>query len=290
MSKLLTVPVTTPVDELIKIVELDGGVIIKDLLSKEQVDRLNADIDSKIEGIDLGGKTVHEDEHFADFFGNKTKRMTNLVTISKVFREEIIQNEKILDCVDAFFKPVADSALLATAQVIDIYPGQKPQPLHRDFEVYPYFRQFGAGAPEVLTNFLLALSEYTEEIGATRVIPKSHLWNDFSNRGSQDQTIAAEMEPGSALWISGKVVHGGGENKSPNRVRRGIAFAFNPNWLVPEEASAMIIPIEIAKTLPKRIQGMLGFRSVHNASMQGGSLWLSDYKELAEHLGLDSAD
>ena len=44
-----------------------------------------------------------------------------------------------------------------------------------------------------------ALTECTAVLGATRVIPGSNHWPDYNDRGSPEQTVAAEMEPGSAL-------------------------------------------------------------------------------------------
>jgi len=46
--------------------------------------------------------------------------------------------------------------------------------------------------------------EYTEEIGATRVVPGSHkLGGDLQLR--QAETVPAEMTPGSAMIYSGKL-------------------------------------------------------------------------------------
>lgn len=287
ISSVRSVSANADVAEIFEILTADGAVIIEDLLSEDQVKRLNSDIDQRMGEVSLGGQVAHTDGHFKDFFGNKTKRMTNLVTHSKVFRDEILQNEVVLGCLDKIFSPISDTYLLGTAQVIDIHPGQKAQPLHRDSDTYGFFRKFGPNCPEVITNFIIALCDYDEEIGATRVIPKSHLWNDFNEPVVDAPTIAAVMKPGSALWISGKVVHGGGANLSTDRVRRGVAFAFNANWLLPEEASPLLIPLEIARSLPPRIQQILGFRSQHNVATNSGTLWTSDYRELADYFKLD---
>ena len=59
-------------------------------------------------------------------------------------------------------------------------PGEKEQVLHRDIGIWPFIQKMGKAAPEVMVSILLALSDFTEEVGATRVIPGSHLWDDFS--------------------------------------------------------------------------------------------------------------
>lgn len=141
-------------------------------------------------------------------------------------------------------------------------------------------------APEVACNCLIALSDFTEENGATRVIPGSHLWKDFSDRSAPEQTIPALLAAGDALFIRGKLVHGGGANRTADSYRRAVAFAFNAGWLVPEEAYPFVIDLALAKTLSARVQQLLGFRSHHNASKGAPGLWQANHSELADHLGL----
>jgi ectoine hydroxylase-related dioxygenase (phytanoyl-CoA dioxygenase family) len=123
-------------------------------------------------------------------------------------------------------------------------------------------------------------------MGATRVIPGSHKWDDFEDRGDPAQTVAAVMEKGDAMLFSGKLLHGAGENRS-NRPRRAMTLAFCPGWLVPEEAYPFVVPMEIARTLSPRAQQLTGFRSFHNGKLGGGSLWQVDYLELADYLKLN---
>jgi len=281
-QKLREVPAGTPADEVYKIILEDGGVIVKGLFAK-QVDRLNAELNPDMENWRAG---VEGTEWFVEFAGKKTKRMTQLIARSKVFREEMLDNETMLSYIDPMMLETSDSYWMNAAQVIELQPGETPQLLHRDLENYPVFRKYGAEAPETMCNCLVALSEYTEEMGATRVIPGSHKWPDFEDRGTQEQSIAAVMEPGDAIVYSGKLLHGGGHNRT-NKPRRALAIAFCPGWLVPEEAYPFVVPLEIARTLSPRAQQMIGFRSFHNQKMGGGTLWQVDYRELADYLGLD---
>jgi ectoine hydroxylase-related dioxygenase (phytanoyl-CoA dioxygenase family) len=99
-------------------------------------------------------------------------------------------------------------------------------------------------------------------------------------------TIPAELKPGSVLFYGGKVIHGGGANVTANVKRRVIAAAFNPAFLVPEEAYPFVVPMEEARKMSPRLQQMIGFRSFHQRDPRGGSLWQHNYEELALHLGL----
>jgi len=76
------------------------------------------------------------------------------------------------------------------------------------------------------------------------VIPGSHKWS-FEQRGTPDMTIAAELQAGSALLMSGKTLHGGGANMTTNVKRRVLSVAFSPGFLVPEEAHPFVVPLEL---------------------------------------------
>ncbi|MGF6318062.1 phytanoyl-CoA dioxygenase family protein [Pseudomonas frederiksbergensis] len=282
--RLKEVPAGTPPTEVKRIIDEDGGVIVKGLFTA-QVDRFNADMDPIMSGWAAG---YDGPEWMKEFAGKKTKRVTQLVKRSKTFREEMLDHETMLSYIDTMMLETSDAYWMNAAQIIEIQPGEKQQFLHRDLENYPVFRNLGPRGPEVMCNCLVALSDYTEEMGATRVIPGSHKWPDFNDRDRIDntETIAAVMEKGDAVIYSGKMVHGGGANVS-DRPRRALALAFCPGWLVPEEAYPFAIPLEMARTLSKRGQQLTGFRSMHNQKMGGGTLWSLDYVELANVLNLD---
>jgi ectoine hydroxylase-related dioxygenase (phytanoyl-CoA dioxygenase family) len=269
------------------VVERDGGVILRGFFTRDQIDRFNSEIDSQMNRLNPGPPNPVEVAGYAGFHGANTKRLTNVVTHSPTFRNEFLQDPRMLAIADELLLPVADSYIMSAAQVIEIGPGNAAQPLHRDFENWPIFRQLGPSADNITINFLVALCDFTEEIGATRLIPGSNLWPDYEDRGKPEDTIPALLNAGDILFIDGKVAHGGGENKSPDTYRRALAWAFAVAWLCGEEANAFCIPMDIIRTLPPKLQQILGFRSYYNSSKGGGSLWQVDYEELATYLKLD---
>jgi ectoine hydroxylase-related dioxygenase (phytanoyl-CoA dioxygenase family) len=283
VASLQSVPRDTPVAEILEIVARDGGVIIKNFLTRDQIDRFNADVNPSMEKLRPG--STHENEIIQMFHGSNTKRLTNLVTLSPTFRNEIIDNDLVHSLCDETFLEQSGTYWMTTAQVIEIGPGNDAQILHRDLENWYPFVQLGKSGPEAILNFLIAFTDFTEENGATRVIPGSNHWDDFEDRGTPEDTIPAVMDAGDALFFSGKTVHGGGANKTTNEYRRAVAFAFNPGFLTGEEAYPFLVDMEIAKTLSPRVQRMLGFRSQYPTGSAG--LWQVDYSELGDYLGLD---
>lgn len=282
-QSLQSIPRDTPVEEILEIVARDGGVILKNFLSREQIDCFNADVESSMQALRPG--STHDNEMIAAFHGSNTKRLTNLVTLSPTFRNEIIDHDLVHLLCDATFLEESGSYWMTTAQVIEIGPGNDAQMLHRDLENWYPFVSLGKNGPEAILNFLIAFTDFTEENGATRVIRGSNHWDDFEDRGTPEDTVPAVMHAGDALFFSGKTVHGGGANRTEGEYRRAVAFALNPGFLTGEEAYPFLVDLELAKTLSPRVQRTLGFRSQYPTGSAG--LWQVDYAELGDYLGLD---
>ncbi|KIM92601.1 hypothetical protein OIDMADRAFT_46630 [Oidiodendron maius Zn] len=281
-TTLRSVPRDATAEEIVQIVREDGGVILREFLTQDQVDRFNSEIEPAMQKMEPG--SVQGDEWIASFHGVQTKRLTNVVSLSKTFREEVLDDARVHQIADKMIRADSGDYWMQTTQIIEIGPGNKVQPLHRDLEnQYPWVAM-GPSGPEAAINFLIALTDFTEENGATRVIPGSHLWPDFTDRGTHEMTIPAVMNKGDALFISGKICHGGGENKSDQR-RRGAAFTFTPSFLTPEEAYPFLVDLKLVRQMSKRAQAMLGFRSQYPRASPG--LWQNDYKDISGFLGLD---
>ena len=281
---LQSLPYGAPTEDVVRCVHRDGAVILRNVFNAEQLAQINADLDAPMAATRCGSEK--DDLGMQQFHGYRTKRLTGVLMLSRVAREEFIGNPITLGYVKELFKDVCDTFWLQSSQAIEIHPGEKAQFLHRDMENYPVFRRYGPeNAPEVTVNFLVALVDSTEAAGATRVIPGSNHW-PFDERGTPEQTIAGELPAGSALLMSGKTIHGGGANVTRDYKRRVVACAFNPGFLVPEDAYPFVVPLELARTMSPAVQQLIGFRSFHQYGQQGGSLWQQNYEELADYLKL----
>lgn len=272
----------TDPEKIVAIINEDGGVVIEGLLSDDQVRRFNAEIDPYLEKKVAGSKS--QDEIMIKFHGSNTKRVANVVTRSQTFREEIIDDDAIHGIATAVFAKDAGAYWMGTAEVIEIGPGNPIQILHRDFGNYPHYARFGANGPEAMVNFLIATTDFTEENGATRVIPGSNKWENFGDLGKNEMTIPVEMKAGDALFFSGKVVHGGGANMTKDFYRRAISFNVICSFLAPEEAFPFLVPLEIVKTMSERAQTMIGFRSQLSSTAAG--VWRFEYGQIADVIGV----
>lgn len=271
---------------ILELLKNAGGVIIKGLLSKEEVAVMNKELDAPLQKLQPG--SAHESELIKEFHGTNTKRLTGLTADSKAFRDCLLDNDLCHDIAERVFHPHLGTYWLTTAQVIEIGPGNVAQQLHRDQSQFQVFDAMGPDGPEVAINFLVALTDFTEANGATRVLPGSHKWPDFSTVASPEDTVAGEMEPGDVLLISGKTIHGGGANKTESEYRRGISFAFQASFLTPEEAYPHITPRAVVERLSLRAQRMIGFRSQYPKYCPG--LWQANASEIGDQIGFPGVE
>jgi ectoine hydroxylase-related dioxygenase (phytanoyl-CoA dioxygenase family) len=107
-----------------------------------------------------------------------------------------------------------------------------------------------------------AITDFTEENGATRLIPGSHLRDDAPNPLEPYETIAAEMPKGSVLVWVGSLWHGGGANRTDTR-RVGIAMNYCAGYVRQQENQQLGIPLDIARRFPRRLQELCGY-SIYN--------------------------
>ena len=230
-----------------------GGIIVDEFISQPQLAKLREEVMPLVAAHKPG--VSGGNEFWEAFHGAETKRITGLADKSKGWIE--------LLC-DPFYKAMGDHYLgednyqLNTAQLICIGPGETPQMLHRD-ELN--WSRATTQDQEITITAIFALTDFTEENGATVIVPGSQDWPGALPEVKPEQTTRAVMKAGSALLYSGKVIHGGGPNSSKDEWRVGLHAGFVLGWLRAEENHQLSTSIEVARELPEFAQRMLGFRS-----------------------------
>lgn len=255
----------------------DGGVIVRDFIDQDLLSRLNAELDADIRKTDPGAPIPENDA--ITFWGAKTKRFSRLAARAPSFAE-LLDHDLMHQWASRALK---EGYWLNTGQAMIVGPGEKGQMLHRDIALWPIFMDGARNAPEAMVSILLALSDFTEEVGATRVVPGSHLWDDFRRDADPLEYVSAVMPAGSALLYLGKTVHGAGANTTLDSWRRGLHMSFVLGWLTPEEASPLGVPWEVAQRFSYRVQQMLGYVSPRHAADKHPYNWLLDFKDAHFH-------
>lgn len=271
-ASVTTLPSTATVEQMKAVTDRDGAVIVEQVLGTELLERLNAELDPLLDATDPSHGYA-DDESRAAFYGRRTRRLQSVPARCAAAVEAIL-DERLLGWVGSCLTWGTEFQL-SSAQVIDIGPGQAAQVLHRDEELWP---ELVAVAPSEFTvSCMLALSDFTEETGATRLVPGTRRAVAGDDEAyTYDDTVPAVMRAGDALFFTGTVVHGGGANRSSDRRRRGMALSFILGWLRPEEANNLTMSAEEAKRLPPRLRELLGFAAYRAAMGQIGQLDMED--------------
>ena len=84
----------------------------------------------------------------------------------------------------------------------------------------------------MLLQTMWMLTEFSEENGATCVVPQSHLWGKSpSSREPDRREVAALGQPGDLLVWHGALWHRSGANTTTNLHRMGANIAYIPQYV-----------------------------------------------------------
>ena len=241
--------------EICQILERDGAVVVEDMLSPEQLARLNSELDSFVEATAPGLRHPTHEE-MIEFYGLSTIRIDGLPAKSDTF-VELMLHPRLTETADHFLLPNCKDYLLNTGQLIQIGPGETEQELHNDESAWP---DVPRPKPPLQIEAMFALSDFTAENGATRVVPGSHRW-EAERKAEPGEITQAEMKAGSALFYLGSTIHGGGANRTADQYRRGMFLGYVVGWLRTEENTFLTVPLEKARGMPRRVQELLGYKA-----------------------------
>ena len=222
----------------------DGCAIVERLVPPSLLARAQAELGPYLDATPVGPD---------DFAGHRTRRTGGLIARSPICRD-LVMNPLVLDAVGGLLAHVTSFQLHLT-QVIAIGPGEPSQLIHRDqwaFDFFPFPNGY-----EVQCNTIWAMTDFTEENGATRVIPGSHRYEDRREL-TVDDTEPATMPAGSVLFYSGSLYHGAGANRS-DATRYGVNITYSVSWLRQEENQYLSVPAEVARELPDPLLRLMGY-------------------------------
>jgi ectoine hydroxylase-related dioxygenase (phytanoyl-CoA dioxygenase family) len=186
-----------------------------------------------------------------EFEGHKTRRIYSVIE-KTLACNPLVEHPLILSLLDQILLP---NYLLSQLQVIDIHPGEVEQPLHHDDGFYPIARPRAAFSAATIW----AIDDFTEDNGATLVLPMSHLWGERTPaEADRDDLVPAVMPAGSVVFFLGTLWHGAGANRS-RATRMAATAQYCEPWARQQENYSLAISRDRAKLCSETIQAMLGY-------------------------------
>ncbi len=220
-----------------------GYVVIENMMTPNDLANLRGELEPHFAATKTGE---------TGFLGGHTKRFNNLFMRAPTTRRMVL-HPLLLAAADHLLLPWCARYHVTYTGVMHLMPDESAQALHRDAFFYP-FRNPG---PVTQQGSLWAVTDFTAENGATRVVPGSHRWEE-ERQPEPDEIIAAEMPAGSALIYAHNIIHGGGANRT-ELPRTAVALNFSLGWLRQQENQFLTLPPDKAKDLPEQLQRLIGY-------------------------------
>ncbi|KAI9373907.1 phytanoyl-CoA dioxygenase [Aspergillus egyptiacus] len=246
----------TPIADIAYLLKRDGGVVIRGLVSSDDLDKTYDEIKDTLEQ-DL--------EWDGEFFPKETRRANSMVARSPTYTKSQLTNPlfqaicaELLTTRNTLWwgdkrKESVSRPQVASCVAIEIGPGGRAQPLHCDSYISHRV------VPEI--------SEWDDERDRQREmsigmmsIPGSHLWATYRDTPpSLDDVVVPELERGDAFIMFASVFHGGGSNITTDQRRLVYSTFVVRGYLRQEENQYLAVPREVVKSYDRATQEFIGY-------------------------------
>lgn len=222
----------------------DGYVVLPQLAGAHQVAGVRRELAPFLTGRQFGRN---------DFEGLRSERVYALLAKAPSVAA-LVEHPTVLDLVGAVLDP---NFLLSANLAINVHPGETAQMLHSD----DGYCRIPRPREPMGVSVIWAMDDFTDDNGATEVIPGSHMWSHEEPDPNDERIRQITMPSGSAVVFMGTLLHRGGANRSKG-TRLGITPQYCQPWIRQIENMPLAVPPDVASCLSPRVQALLGY-SIH---------------------------
>jgi len=244
------------VGERIRQIEVEGYVVLPDLLSPGQIEQLKLQT-SRLETVAVDYSVHQRVRSHLEFLGGAIT--------------DLIAHPPTLEFLRELF---GGEIVFMTYSYARSEPGHPGISLHTDGQ--PYGSQiFGyEGSCPCLVRVLYYLDDLTPEVAPFRVVPRSHLSmhadaNPYKRYEAHSEEVMVPVKAGGAALIHHRVFHGNYPNTGA-RSREMLAIAYRPAWAGPIADVARWDPQDVAR-LPESVRPLFVDRNIRHWDFGGGN-------------------
>jgi ectoine hydroxylase-related dioxygenase (phytanoyl-CoA dioxygenase family) len=168
---------------------------------------------------------------------------------------EVLDNPVIDEIISPYLEEDHPQVAIYSANIVG--GGGEAQFLHQDQSGVRPTTPFAIGV-----NIIFCLDDFTEERGATRIVPGSHVAerglapdNIYTTQG----TVPAEAPAGSAILVDTRIWHGTGASKSQSRRRAAICL-MQRSWTRCASNGVLAVHPSVLETMSDSVKAMFGHR------------------------------
>ncbi len=234
--------------EKLKQIEVEGYLVLPDLLSPQQVGRFRELSDPM-------------ETNSADYSDKQRSRRDICFDHSELAM--LIAHPPTLDFLRTL---LGDDIIFLSATYALSLPGHPGISLHTDGQ--PYGSEiFGyTGSCPIQVRVLYYMDDLTTDVSPFLVVPRSHLsmhaqGNPYLRYASHPEQVIVPAKAGSAVLLNHRCFHGNFPNNG-NRPRRMLAYLYRPAWAGPVEAKIPAWPADKVKQTPEAVRHWFVDRNV----------------------------
>jgi ectoine hydroxylase-related dioxygenase (phytanoyl-CoA dioxygenase family) len=224
--------------------EGQGYCLVRDALEPAELKQLR-DTLVRVAAEEIANATdyVYED--------GSNQRVWVLLNKGRCF-EELVQNDIALELVGHLLGP---GFLLSNVNANIAGPGGKPMFLHSDQDYVPSpFPEYA-----LVTNVMWFLDEFTDENGATRIVPLSHKLRHNPDYTQRYETVPVTGPAGTAMVFHGALWHQTGANRTRDQKRHGILTYYCRPFMRQQENFFKSLDDAVLARATPRLRQLLGY-------------------------------
>jgi len=235
------VTIERQVESAVTALERDGYAIIEGLAEQGTARAVADELRPRFDALDI------------ETCRNRTRRIHSRILAEAPALQQRMIDPVAVGIMDRLLGPNCIRHQLSSVQGIEIHPGATDQTLHRDDDIF----RLPHPHPVFEVNVMWAVTDFTAQNGATRVVPGSHLW-ESGREPEPGSEVPAAMTAGSALFWLGSTWHGAGANTTDTPCI-GVYAGYSLGWLKQEELMQVALPPETARSMPEVLQRLIGY-------------------------------